>query len=156
MFAAEDAAMSEREAGNSPYPTVEFVLEAIAGWLKKPRSFHGARDELGQCSRDEAASIAKDLGVPLSDLRGLTAKGPDAANDVSKMLRALSIDELTLDNGDPATMRDLRRTCVLCVQKGRCRHELASFTAARNFHEFCPNGYTLDALLRQKDQRRGH
>ena len=100
--------------------------------------------------------IAKDLGVPLSDLRGLTAKGPDAANDVSTMLRVLSIDESTLAKGDPATMRDLQRTCMLCVQKGRCRHEFASFTAARNFHEFCPNAYTLDALLEQREQRRRH
>jgi len=148
--------MSEREAGHPPYPTIEFVLGAIAGWLKKPRSPHDARDELRQCSQDEAMSIAKDLGVPLSDLHGLAAKAPDAANDVSKMLRVLSIDESTVAKGDPATMRDLQRTCMLCVQKGRCRHELASFTAARNFHEFCPNAYTLDAVLRQKEERRGH
>jgi hypothetical protein len=99
-------------------------------------------------------TIAKDLGVPLSDLGALAAKAPDAANDVSKMLRVLSIDETTLAN--PATIRDLRRTCMLCVRKGRCRREFARFTAAQNFHEFCPNAYTLDALLKQKDQPRRH
>lgn len=148
--------MSEREAGNFRYPTVEFVLAAIAGWLKKPHSRRGARDELRQCSQGDVMNIAKDLGVPLSDLRGLAAKAPDAADDVSKMLRVLCIDESTLAKGDPATMRDLRRTCMLCIRKGRCRHEFASFTADRNFHEFCPNAYTLDAVLRQKEERRGH
>jgi hypothetical protein len=138
------------------YPTVEFVLNAVAGWFKKPRSVHAGRDELRQCSQNEAMTIAKDLGVPLSDLGSLAAKAPDAANDVSKMLHVLSIDESTLAKGDPATMRDLRRTCMLCVRKGRCRHEFASFTAAQNFHEFCPNAYTLDALLRQREQRRGN
>lgn len=134
------------------YPTVEFFLDAVAGWFKKPRYPRGGRDELRQCSPEEIMKVAKDLGVPLSDLGGLAAKAPDAANDVSKMLRVLSIDESTLAKGNPATMRDLQRTCMLCVQKGRCRHEFARFTAAQNFHEFCPNAYTLDALLRQKEQ----
>ena len=141
---------------NPPYPMVDFVLGAIAGWIKRHRSLRGVRDELRECSPDEAMKIAKDLRMPLGDFYGMTAKAPDAANDVSKMLYALSVDESTLAKGDPATMRDLRRTCMLCVRKGRCRHELASFTAARNFHEFCPNAYTLDALLRQKEQRRQH
>jgi hypothetical protein len=144
--------MLELRAKDSRYPTVEFMLDAVAGWFKKRRSLHGVRDELRQCSQDEAMTIAKDLGVPLSDLHGLAAKAPDAANDVSKMLHVLCIDESTLEKGDPATMRDLRRTCMLCVRKGRCRHEFASFTAARNFREFCPNAYTLNALLKQKDQ----
>jgi hypothetical protein len=135
---------------------VEFVLDAVAGWFKKYRSLDGVRDELRQCGQDEAMNIAKDLGVPLSELRGLAAKADDAADDVSKMLNVLRIDESTLAKGDPATMRDLQRTCMLCGQKGRCRHELASFTAAQNFHEFCPNAYTLDALLRQREQRRQH
>src|SRR5262245_2867786 len=148
--------MSGLEAGKPSYPTVDYVLGAMAGWIKKHRSVHRAEDDLRQCSPEEIMKIAKDLSLPASELRGLTAKGPDAANDVLKMLRALSIDESTLAKGDPATMRDLQRTCMLCVRKGRCRHELASFTAARNFHEFCPNAYTLDALLKQKEQPRRH
>ena len=148
--------MLELKTRDAGYPTVEFVLGTIAGWIKKHRSLHGVRGELRQCSQDEAMDIAKDLGVPLGDLRRLAAKEPDAANDLSKMLRVLSIDESTLAKSDPATMRDLRRTCMLCIRKGRCRHELASFTAAQNFHEFCPNAYTLDALLRQREQRRQH
>jgi hypothetical protein len=60
------------------YPTVEFFLDAVAGWFKKLRSPHSGRDELRQCSRDEAMNIAKDLGVPLSDLGNLAAKAPEA------------------------------------------------------------------------------
>src|SRR5262245_32274531 len=144
------------KAGNARYPRVEVVLDTIAGWIKRHRSSHGIDDELRQCSPEEIMKIAKDLGLPATDLRSLTAKAPDAANDVSKMLRVLSIDESTLTKDNPATMRDLQRTCMLCVRKGRCRHEFASFTAAQNFHEFCPNAYTLDALLRQKEQPHRH
>jgi hypothetical protein len=147
MFATEGA-MPGLEA-NPPYPMVDFVLGAIAGWIKRHRSLRGVRDELRECSPDEAMKIAKDLRMPLGDFYGMTAKAPDAANDVSKMLRALSLDPSILARTDPATMRDLHRTCALCIQKGRCRHEFAKDTAARHFREFCPNAYTLDARLSQ-------
>lgn len=148
--------MSELEARNQPYPTVEFVVSTIVGWIKKHRVLHGLRDELGRCSDDEEMKIAKDLGMPLSDFRGLTAKAPDAASEVSKMLRALSIDPSILARSDPATMRDLQRTCIHCTCKGRCTDELARNTAARDFREFCPNTYTLESLLRQKEPPHSH
>jgi len=99
------------------YPTVEFFLDAVAGWFKKPRYPRGGRDELRQCSPEEIMKVAKDLGVPLSDLGGLAAKAPDAANDVSKMLRVLSIDESTLAKGNPATMRDLKQPACSASKK---------------------------------------
>jgi hypothetical protein len=148
--------MVELKAAAARYPGVEFLVSAIAGWFKKYGVVHGARNELGQCGPEEVVKIAKDLGLPADDFRGLTSKTCDAANDVSKMLWALSIDQSTLAKRDPATMRDLQRTCILCTRKGRCRQELAKHTAVWNFHEFCPNAYTLDALLEEKEQRRRH
>ena len=144
-----------RDRGNSRYPTAEYVLDAIAGWVKSYRSMPGTRDDLGQCGQEETVKIARDLGLPVSDLRGLTAKGPDAANALSRMLCALSMDPASLAEGDPATMRDLQRTCILCGQKSRCKHDLAKGTVAQHFRQFCPNAYTLDALLKQKSSRAG-
>jgi hypothetical protein len=113
-------------------------------------------DELGQCTQDDVIRIAKDLGVSVSDLRGLATKGPGAADVLQKMLLALSVDPKTLAEADPAVMRDLQRICILCGQKGRCHHELAKGTAAKHFREFCPNAYTLDALLDQKERPSPH
>src|SRR4029078_8186612 len=109
MFSMEDI-MFELKAADARYPTVEFVLGAIAGWIKRTSFLHVVIDELRQCSQHEAMNIAKALGGPLDDLRGLAAKAPDAANDVSKMLYALSVDESKLAKGDAATPRDLPRT----------------------------------------------
>jgi hypothetical protein len=148
--------MLELRAGDSRYPTVEFVLDAVARWFKKYRSTHGSYDDLGQCGPEDMVKIARDLGLPASDLRALTVKAPDGANAVSTMLRALSMDPAVLAVGDPATMRDLQRTCILCERKGRCRDEFAKDTAAWHFREFCPNAYTLDALLRQREQLHWH
>ena len=52
-------------------------------------------------------------------------------------------------DGDPAVVRDLQRTCLLCDHKSRCRRELAEGSAAQHFRDFCPNAYTFDALFKQ-------
>ena len=145
--------MPGREAEKPRYPTVEFVLHAVAGWINKHRVMNGVRDELGQCSPEEAMQMAKDLGVTVGDLRGLAAKGAIAANALPKMLSALSVDAQALTDGDPAVMRDLQRTCFLCDHKSRCRRELAEGSAAQHFRNFCPNAYTFDALFKQKWSR---
>lgn len=148
--------MAGRDIREQHYPTVEFVLDAIAGWINQYRLVHGVKDELGECSQEDVMRIAKDLGVAVSDLRGLTAKGPGAADALQKMLLALSVDPKALAKADPAVMRDLQRICIVCNQKGRCRHELAEGTSAENFREFCPNAYTLEALFKQKEQPSPH
>jgi len=144
-----EATMRGCEAGKPRYPTVEYMLHAVADWISKHRVMKGMRDELGQCSPEEKMQIAKDLGVSVEHLRCLAAKGAAAADALPKMLSALSVDAQALTNRDPAIMRDLQRTCILCDHKGRCQRELARGSAAQDFHEFCPNAYTFDALLKQ-------
>lgn len=139
--------MPEREVHQPNYPTVNYVLDAIATWINKYRHLNGTHDELGQCSPEDVMRIATDLGVPAGELRGLAAKGPGAADLLKKMLIALAVDPEALAKSNPAVMRDLQRLCVACSQKGRCQHELAEGTAAEHFREFCPNAFTLDALF---------
>jgi len=131
-------------------PTLDFVVNAIAGWVNKYRSMHASGNELGECSPEDVTRIAADIGIPAGELRALAAKGPDSAKLLEKMLLRLHVDPAQLANANPAVMRDLQRLCVVCGQKERCQHELDAGTAAENYHEFCPNAFTLDALFRQK------
>jgi hypothetical protein len=148
---SKEGAMPDKQVHAPQYPTVEFVLEAVAGWINKYRQAGSQHDELGHCSPEDVMEIAKDLGVPVSELRKLATKGPGAADLIKKMLIALRVDPHVLANTNPAVMRDLQRLCVVCSQKGRCEHELAKGTASKHLHEFCPNAFTLDALFKQKD-----
>jgi len=148
--------MPNQQVRESHYPTVEFVLDAIAGWVNKYRHTYGAHDELGQCSQQDVRQIAKELGIPVNDLRSLASKGPGAADNLQKMLVALSVDPQALAKSDPAVMRDLQRLCIVCSQKGRCQHEQAKGTAATHFREFCPNAYTLDALFTEREKQPRH
>jgi hypothetical protein len=150
-----EAGMAGGKIAEPHYPTVEFVLDAIAGWINKYRDLDRANREFEYCSQDDVMGIARDLGLDANQLRSLAAKGPGAADTLQKMLVALSVDPKVLAESDPALMRDLQRLCIMCGQKGRCQHELARGTAAENFHEFCPNAYNLDALLDKMRSRSG-
>lgn len=142
--------MPDRDVHQPNFPTVEYVVNAIAGWINKYRQTIGSHDEFGYCTPDQVIQIAKDLGVPAGELRALAAKGPGSADLLEKMLVELSVDPAALAKASPAVMRDLQRLCVVCSNKERCQHELADGTAAEHFREFCPNAFTLDALFRQK------
>ncbi len=144
--------MTDNKVHQGDYPTVNFVLDAIAGWVNKYRAVAAARDDLGRCSPEDVRQIAKDLGISVGELCTMSAKNPHAADLLVKMLTALSVDPETLARSDPATMRDLQRLCTSCDQKGRCAHELAEGTAAEHFQSFCPNAFTLDALLKSKER----
>lgn len=131
--------------------TVDSVFGAIADWVRRYRSHARKDDALGRCSPDEVQQIAKDLGMSPAELRGIASKGPGAADLLQKMLIALGVDPDVLAKRDPAVMRDLQRLCISCSHKRLCQHELADGVAAEHFHEFCPNAFTLDALLKREN-----
>jgi hypothetical protein len=148
--------MPNSDVRNADKPLVETVLCAVADWINKYRYKGGMHDEFGRCSPDDVMQIAKDLGIPAAELRVIANKGPGAADLVQKMLVALKVDPAALEKTDPATMRDLQRLCAACSAKGRCEHELAEGTAAVHFPQFCPNAFTLDALVKEKAQPARH
>jgi hypothetical protein len=134
------------------YPTVNFVLDTIAGWVNKYRAAADARDALGLCNAEDVRQIANDLGLSVGELQAMSASNPHSADLLVKMLTALSVDPDFLARSDPATMRDLQRLCMSCGHKRRCAYELAAGTATKHYQSFCPNAFTLDALLKAKER----
>lgn len=138
---------------NSPHPdyeSLESVFSSFAQWAKRCRETLQSAKGLADCGPDEAARIARDLKLQPKELAMLAKKGPHAADLVCKMLAALGIDANDLEHDDPATMRDLQRLCAMCADKRQCQYDLANGITARNFRDYCPNAYTLDALLEAK------
>ena len=130
------------------YPRVEAVLDAIAGWMTRYREAHAAKSDLAQCDKEEVSRMAHDLGMSAQDLAAISSKGPNSAALLERMLTALGVDAQA--HKDAALMHDLQRLCVSCDAKQRCVHEFATGGAVKHFHEFCPNAYTLDALLAER------
>jgi len=152
--------MPSRDSQQEHFPVVEMVLNSIADWVNRYRNavghINGCDSGLTRCGPDEVRQIADDLGISPGELRELANKGPGSAELLQKMLVALKIDAKALDQAEPLVMRDLQRLCTTCGNKKRCVHELADGTAAAHFHEFCPNAFTLDALLEEKAETPAH
>jgi len=135
-----------------PHPdfeSLQSVISSLTQWAKRCRDSLGS-EGLEYCGPDEAARIARDLKLQPKELAMLAKKGPRAADLVLKMLEALEIDASELEHDDPATMRDLQRLCAMCTDKRQCQYDLTNGIAATSFRDYCPNAYTLDALLETK------
>lgn len=146
--------MTAHPATQQHYPRLEAILDAVAHWITKYRQAVDAQEEFKQCGRDEVARIAHDLGVTPDQLAEVAGKGPDSAALLGKMLVALGVDAKRVADGEPGVMRDLQRLCASCATRRQCLHEFAAGTAAEHYHEFCPNAYTLDALLQEQKQQK--
>lgn len=128
-------------------------FDAVANWIKKYRQAIGLQNELANCTPEEVAAMAHDVGLSPGELRFLTAKGSHAADELPKLLRALGFDPQKLASKNPAVMHDLQRICVTCSHKKQCRHELARGTAAGNYIDYCPNAISIDALFSEKTRK---
>jgi Family of unknown function (DUF6455) len=133
--------------------TLQSVLKSIAQWIMKYRDARNICNDLVNCGPDEVANIARDLRLSPSELVILARNGPNAADLLQDMLKALGVDKNAIENDEPLVMRDLERLCTTCHEKRRCRLDLANGVIADNFRDYCPNAFTLDALLQQKVQR---
>jgi hypothetical protein len=134
-------------ADETTYPALELILDAVANWVKKHRDAAGLYDELAQWPAEEIARTARDIGVSPDELICMAGKGPHAADQLPRLLHALSVDSGTLSRDDPEMMRDMQRLCTACRHKRRCERELAANSAANNYRRFCPNAVSLETVL---------
>ena len=127
---------------------IESLFSAIANWVTKYRQAAGLRRELAKCGPEEVAAIARDIGLSTQELELISSKGPNAAAELPKLLRALGVDSQKLLSDRNGTLRDLQRICITCGHKAQCKHELAARTAANHYHDYCPNAMSIDELFR--------
>ena len=115
-------------AQDHAYPRVELLINTFGDWLKHRRELN----EIRQMDRSDFDRIAGDLRVSPNDLDELVRKGPHAADELPKLLKALGIDEAGLARTQPLVLRDMERVCALCHSKGQCDRDLAAGTALLN------------------------
>ena len=85
-------------------------------------------------------------------LKGLVARGPDAANLLYERMHALGISKADVDHAAQGVMRDLQKTCACCNEKGVCEKDLAKRPDDPVWKSYCPNAVTLDSLTKLKVQ----
>src|SRR5499426_688665 len=103
-------------AQHETYPTVEYLIDKFADWLKHRRELR----EIRRMNRTDFELIARDLRVSPDDLERLVAAGRQSADEMPKMLGALGIDVADLARTEPLLVRDMQRVCSLCRDKAHC------------------------------------
>lgn len=129
-------------AQEHPFPRVEALIDTFADWLKHRRDL----SEVRRMDTTEFDRIAGDLRVSPGELDTLVRRGPHAADELPKLLKALGIDEADLARTEPLVLRDMERVCAMCASKRQCDRDLAAGTSVEHYEEYCLNAPTIDSL----------
>src|ERR1700736_220355 len=124
------------------HPIISKLIDAFGNWRKRRQEIREIRD----LDDDEFATLTHELRIPLADLDTFVRQGPDAVDELSKLLTALGIDEKALSRTQPLVLRDMVRVCASCQQKHQCDRDLDAGTSAQHYQEYCLNASTIDAL----------
>jgi hypothetical protein len=121
-----------------------FVRGLVDAWARFRERLAGAA-ELDSIDAVEVDRIARDLSLPRSVLRGLAARGSDAADRLRCRLAANGLSRNDFHGGDAAVLRDLERSCAVCDEKRRCGRDLARSAHEARWPDYCLNAATLVA-----------
>jgi hypothetical protein len=79
-------------------------------------------------------------------LYSLAGKWPDSNGLLARRMAALHLDQVEVAQSQPTVARDMRKTCSLCGDKGRCERDLDKAAISPSWQRYCPNSTTLVSL----------
>ena len=126
----------------------------FAKWWRNWTARDTALTELGRCGGDEAAHIARDVGVSVCELQTLAGRWPDSRNLLERRMAASGLNVDQVAHSEPQVLRDLQRVCGQCDTGGRCERDLDGDEKNRAWRDYCPNVATLEALRKEDRDRR--
>ena len=130
------------------FPTIfRGLLRNWRKWGRNPATVA----ELSRLDAADVEGVARDVGLTSADLRTLAGKWPDSAELLSQRIAGLHIDERKLCDEKPKVLRDMQRTCALCVEKRQCEHDLDRQVKDLNWEKYCPNTTTIRSLLAERN-----
>jgi hypothetical protein len=125
-----------------PYSIADKLINRFDSWLKHRQEIR----EMREFDTGEFARIAQELGVTPDDLDTLVRRGPNAIEELPKLLTALGIDEKAIARTLPLVLRDMERVCASCQHKRQCDHDIAAGTSRQRYDEYCDNAATINSL----------
>jgi hypothetical protein len=127
----------------STHTAVETLLVRVRDWWR-------TQNELAGINPGELDRVAADLGMSAGALKGLVARGPDAANLLYERMHALGISKADVDHAAQGVMRDLQKTCACCNEKSVCEWDVHERPDDPGWKSYCPNAVTLESLVKLK------
>lgn len=126
------------------------ILRTLFSQWRDAQAARAGLDELEACDPELVAGIARELRLPVTELREAIAKGAGSDQLMARMMATFGLDAETIRTDMPAVLRDVEISCSRCNAKGRCNRELDAGTAAQNAPDFCPNVATFEAIARSR------
>lgn len=118
----------------------------IGHWWQTQRERYRDIEALRAMSPREIEELGGELGLSRLQFEAIVKAGPDAADEMIKMMIELGVDPAAVQAAYPALTRDMKVTCATCGDKRICRHALEDGTAAATLATFCPNADELSAF----------
>lgn len=128
-----------------PHPVVTSLIDRLTDWLQKRRVI----GEMSRLDADEFSRLAGELGLAPAELDALVHRGPRAADEMPKLLRALGFDEAAIRAIQPTQRQSMERACAGCQHKAACGADLAAGIAAARYQNYCNNAAEIGAMVRQ-------
>ena len=101
--------MSDLHPRAGAWQMIDGMRQWWRNWRANPRLA-----ELACCGEYEVERMARDLGMPVCELRKLADHGPKAAGLLARRMVALNLDSNEVAATAPGTLQDLQRLCTLC------------------------------------------
>jgi hypothetical protein len=134
--------MSDSRTGASSWP----MIDGIKQWWRTWRGANSSLSGLICCGEYEVERMARDLGMPVSELRKVAAHGPEAADLLVRRMAVLNLDKDEIAATAPSTLQDLQRLCTMCQSHRQCARDLARDPAGAAWEDYCPNVAMLKLL----------
>ena len=129
------------------YVIADFA-RSLLEWVNK----YAPLRELDRCGDNEVERVARDIGVTAWELRALAMKPPESADLLYRRLAVLRLDPKEIRRSQSAVLRDLQVHCSMCASKRRCLIDFAEGALDSTWQDYCPNAYTLRALLAENPE----
>lgn len=135
------SSMPQSSRPTSALSSVRSSFQAIVHWW---RQFFATPLDV----RDpEAAKIAADVGLTVSDLARISHLGAGSADPMVRRMASLGLSEDEVSRTEPAVFHDLQRVCSFCDSKKKCQHEIKRDPNNGAWKSYCPNMPTFEGLL---------
>jgi hypothetical protein len=125
----------------------------FGGILKRAKSALSRWRQVNRLDSQQIEAVARDLNISSAELAALMFAPSGSLDQLNKRLAYAGLSEAALAASHPEELRDLRRVCSQCAEKGRCARDIRHKRMATP-SKYCPNEMTLRMLVREACQRR--
>lgn len=133
-------------SGNLINEAVNIWNSAVA-FLRDRRKCAEIRRDLARLGPEECRQMLADYGMTPREFDE-ALQIPFASEDLSSAaLRSVGVDPQAFHREHGVRSRAIRRTCMTCHAKYRCRKDLATGGFGRNYQDYCPNRLHFTVLL---------